>query len=120
MFAGGPYSICDTDSRKKNAPYLYDLVVTHALDWPSLTCQWFPDKEQCAQSSNIEDAAFPILDVGTLINHTQLTAFSLEPIHLDKHKIISKLPQFRFQSVVTQVLVQTSSIERIMTMNVEN
>ncbi|KAG2022679.1 histone acetyltransferase type B subunit 2, variant 2 [Coprinopsis cinerea AmutBmut pab1-1] len=31
---------------KKNAPYLYDLVITHALDWPSLTCQWFPDKEQ--------------------------------------------------------------------------
>jgi histone-binding protein RBBP4 len=20
-------------------------VITHALDWPSLTCQWFPDKE---------------------------------------------------------------------------
>ena len=32
-------------SRKKNAPYLYDLVITHALDWPTLTCQWFPDKE---------------------------------------------------------------------------
>ncbi|TFK42029.1 WD40-repeat-containing domain protein [Crucibulum laeve] len=31
---------------KKNAPYLYDMVITHALDWPSLTCQWFPDKEQ--------------------------------------------------------------------------
>ncbi|KAK0481492.1 WD40 repeat-like protein [Armillaria novae-zelandiae] len=30
---------------EKNAPYLYDLVITHALDWPSLTCQWFPDKE---------------------------------------------------------------------------
>ncbi|KAI9513126.1 WD40-repeat-containing domain protein [Russula earlei] len=30
---------------KKNAPYLYDLMITHALDWPSLTCQWFPDKE---------------------------------------------------------------------------
>ncbi|KAF9013610.1 histone acetyltransferase type B subunit 2 [Hymenopellis radicata] len=30
---------------KKNAPYLYDMVITHALDWPSLTCQWFPDKE---------------------------------------------------------------------------
>ncbi|KAJ7361348.1 WD40 repeat-like protein [Mycena albidolilacea] len=30
---------------KKNAPYLYDIVITHALDWPSLTCQWFPDKE---------------------------------------------------------------------------
>ncbi|KAI0035151.1 WD40 repeat-like protein [Vararia minispora EC-137] len=33
---------------KKNAPYLYDLVITHALDWPTLTCQWFPDKEQPA------------------------------------------------------------------------
>ncbi len=32
--------------RKKNAPYLYDVVITHALDWPSLTCQWFPDREQ--------------------------------------------------------------------------
>lgn len=31
---------------KKNAPYLYDLIVTHALEWPSLTCQWFPDIER--------------------------------------------------------------------------
>ncbi|KIY50489.1 WD40 repeat-like protein [Fistulina hepatica ATCC 64428] len=30
----------------KNAPYLYDMAITHALDWPSLTCQWLPDKEQ--------------------------------------------------------------------------
>lgn len=31
--------------RKKNAPFLYDVVITHALDWPSLTVQWFPDRE---------------------------------------------------------------------------
>ncbi|KXN66420.1 hypothetical protein CONCODRAFT_32164, partial [Conidiobolus coronatus NRRL 28638] len=30
---------------KKNAPFLYDLIVTHVLDWPTLTCQWFPDIE---------------------------------------------------------------------------
>ncbi|KAI8982164.1 WD40-repeat-containing domain protein [Mycotypha africana] len=30
---------------KKNSPFLYDLVITKALDWPSLTCQWFPDVE---------------------------------------------------------------------------
>lgn len=29
---------------RKNTPFLYDLVVTHALEWPSLTAQWFPDK----------------------------------------------------------------------------
>jgi len=30
---------------KKNTPFLYDLVVTHALEWPSLTVQWFPDRK---------------------------------------------------------------------------
>mmetsp|Transcript_8482 Transcript_8482/g.29009 ORF Transcript_8482/g.29009 Transcript_8482/m.29009 type:complete len:91 (-) Transcript_8482:1129-1401(-) len=28
---------------KKNAPFLYDLIMTHALEWPSLTIQWIPD-----------------------------------------------------------------------------
>ncbi|KAK4491455.1 hypothetical protein RD792_002205, partial [Penstemon davidsonii] len=27
---------------KKNTPLLYDLVVCHALEWPSLTVQWLP------------------------------------------------------------------------------
>ncbi|WFC98420.1 Histone acetyltransferase type B subunit 2 [Malassezia yamatoensis] len=30
---------------KKNSPFLYDMVITHALEWPTLTIQWFPDKE---------------------------------------------------------------------------
>ena len=30
---------------KKNTPYLYDLVMTHALEWPSLTVQWFPESK---------------------------------------------------------------------------
>lgn len=29
---------------KKNTPFLYDLVITKALDWPSLTVQWLPDR----------------------------------------------------------------------------
>jgi histone-binding protein RBBP4 len=29
---------------KKNTPYLYDLVVMKALEWPSLTLDWFPTK----------------------------------------------------------------------------
>jgi histone-binding protein RBBP4 len=28
---------------KKNSPFLYDIAMTHALEWPSLTVQWFPD-----------------------------------------------------------------------------
>mmetsp|Transcript_211 Transcript_211/g.692 ORF Transcript_211/g.692 Transcript_211/m.692 type:complete len:428 (+) Transcript_211:63-1346(+) len=30
---------------KKNTPFLYDLVITHALEWPSLTVQWLPGRE---------------------------------------------------------------------------
>jgi histone-binding protein RBBP4 len=33
---------------KKNAPFLYDLVLTHALEWPSLTCEWIPDESGAA------------------------------------------------------------------------
>jgi hypothetical protein len=95
-------------------------VVTHALDWPSLTCQWFPDEDQCAQPFNIEIITLLTFDVETLKNHTQLTAFSLERIHLGKHRIISKLRRFISQSVVTLVLARISSIELIMTMNVGN
>lgn len=27
---------------KKNTPFLYDVVMSHALEWPSLTAQWLP------------------------------------------------------------------------------
>lgn len=33
---------------KKNTPFLYDLVITHALEWPSLTVQWMPDRDEPA------------------------------------------------------------------------
>mmetsp|Transcript_11947 Transcript_11947/g.30662 ORF Transcript_11947/g.30662 Transcript_11947/m.30662 type:complete len:428 (-) Transcript_11947:162-1445(-) len=29
---------------KKNTPFLYDLVITHALEWPSLSVQWLPSR----------------------------------------------------------------------------
>lgn len=27
---------------KKNTPFLYDLVISHPLEWPSLTVHWVP------------------------------------------------------------------------------
>ena len=29
---------------RKNVPYLYDIMVAHAFEWPSITVQWLPDK----------------------------------------------------------------------------
>lgn len=30
---------------KKNSMFLYDLMYGRALEWPTLTTQWFPDKK---------------------------------------------------------------------------
>ena len=30
---------------KKNSPYLYDCVLTHMFDWPSLSVQWLPTRD---------------------------------------------------------------------------
>ena len=38
---------------KKNTPFLYDLVMTHALEWPSLTAQWLPDVTRYFINQNI-------------------------------------------------------------------
>ena len=37
---------------KKNTPFLYDMVMTHALEWPSLTVQWLPYKQQPNESTS--------------------------------------------------------------------
>jgi histone-binding protein RBBP4 len=34
---------------KKNSPFLYDLVMTHSLLWPSLTVQWLPDSSRAPE-----------------------------------------------------------------------
>jgi hypothetical protein len=29
---------------KKNVPYLYEIMISHLLEWPSLTVQWLPHR----------------------------------------------------------------------------
>lgn len=31
---------------KKNAVFLYDVIISTALDWPTLTTQWLPDVQE--------------------------------------------------------------------------
>jgi histone-binding protein RBBP4 len=37
---------------KKNTPYLYNIVATHSLEWPSLTCQWLPTTKRYGGNSS--------------------------------------------------------------------
>ena len=38
-----PSILAEYKAWKKNTPYLYDTVITHSLEWPSLTVEWMPD-----------------------------------------------------------------------------
>eukprot|EP00904_Undaria_pinnatifida_P004743 jgi/Undpi1/1426/HiC_scaffold_11.g04817.m1 len=46
---------------KKNTPFLYDVVMTHALEWPSLTVQWLPS----VKTQESKDYAVHKLVLGT-------------------------------------------------------
>jgi WD40 repeat protein len=52
---------------KKNSPYLYDIVMTHSLEWPSLTCQWLPTSKPVG-----DNAAELSLLLGTHTNEGEL------------------------------------------------
>ncbi|GAA0173884.1 hypothetical protein LIER_27394 [Lithospermum erythrorhizon] len=36
---------------KRNVPFLYDLSISHALEWPSLTVDWLPDREELSDKN---------------------------------------------------------------------
>lgn len=36
---------------KKNSPFLYDMILSTALEWPTLTTQWFPDVKDVADKN---------------------------------------------------------------------
>ena len=38
---------------KKNTPFLYDYVMTHGLEWPSLTCQWLPTTRELNDGNKV-------------------------------------------------------------------
>ena len=49
---------------KRNTPFLYDLFVTKALEWPSITCQWLLNKREKTSSDYSEKAHFRYTHIG--------------------------------------------------------
>ena len=35
----------------RNSPFFYEFVMTHVMDWPSLTCQWLPGQKFCSNEA---------------------------------------------------------------------
>ncbi|XP_010266834.1 PREDICTED: WD-40 repeat-containing protein MSI2-like [Nelumbo nucifera] len=65
---------------KKNTPFLYDLVISHALVWPSLTVQWLPSLPQ----TDAEDASFAVhkLILGTHTSDDAPNSLMIADVHL--------------------------------------
>ena len=55
---------------KKNSPFLYDLVLSSSLNWPSLTIEWLPDKKLQRDSNDI-DYSIQRLILSTHTNGTE-------------------------------------------------
>ncbi|KAK4438262.1 WD-40 repeat-containing protein MSI1 [Sesamum alatum] len=53
--------------RKKNTPFLYDLVITHALEYLSLIVEWLPDREE--PSGKDYSVQLPLEDVENDARH---------------------------------------------------
>ncbi|XP_006837888.2 WD-40 repeat-containing protein MSI1 [Amborella trichopoda] len=60
---------------KKNSPLLYDMVLSHALDWPSLTVQWLPPND------HDDDAVFPLI-LGTHTSCGEPNSLIIAQAHL--------------------------------------
>lgn len=77
---------------KKNAPFLYDYLSTHALLWPSLSVQFFPDL-QTVSSEFIPGLArqksLPDLHIQRLVYGTYTMGQAVDSIS------IASLPMFR-------------------------
>ena len=69
---------------KKNSPFLYDLVVTHALDWPSLTVEWLPDIER-HESKNITTRR---MIMGTNTSNTEPNYLNIATVTLPSNTVL--------------------------------
>lgn len=68
---------------KKNAPFLYDLVISHELEWPSLTIEWLPKRDSVPET----DYAIHKLILGTNTSEKEPNYLMLAKVRLPKEEI---------------------------------
>lgn len=69
---------------KKNTPFLYDLVITHALEWPSLTVEWLPDREEPPG----KDYSVQKMILGTHTSENEPNYLMLAQVQLDRKSVV--------------------------------
>lgn len=56
---------------KKNSPFFYDTLYSHALTWPSLTIEWMPQRVVPYESGNTSDHTVQKLLLGTYTSNDE-------------------------------------------------
>ncbi|PQE28550.1 WD domain-containing protein [Rutstroemia sp. NJR-2017a WRK4] len=51
---------------KKNSPFLYDMILSTALEWPTLTTQWFPDVKELLIGTHTSNGAQNYLQIANV------------------------------------------------------
>jgi hypothetical protein len=93
---------------KKNAPFLYDMILSTALEWPTLTTQWLPDKQ--AYDVVIKFGNFELILLEYPTSPTLLIVFSLERTPQTTPKITFRLLMSNFQTL--SLLIQQIMMRR--------
>jgi histone-binding protein RBBP4 len=71
---------------RKNVPFLYDMTFTHALEWPSLTVQFYPD----LRLSSEEDYEIQRLLLGTHSDNEEANYVLIGEVRLPKPEALKK------------------------------
>ncbi|KAH8888888.1 WD40 repeat-like protein [Thozetella sp. PMI_491] len=66
---------------KKNSPFLYDMILSTALDWPTLTTQWFPDVKDIPDKNRLQHR----LLIGTHTSEGKSNYLQIAEIEIPKH-----------------------------------
>ncbi|EGR30912.1 retinoblastoma-binding protein, putative [Ichthyophthirius multifiliis] len=92
---------------KKNAPFLYDVLITHELEWPSLTVQWLPTKDIPQES----DYAIHKLLLSTHTSGQEKDFLLIAKVRLPLEETTSEVPES--QGVQIKEIGQSAGDNRI-------
>ncbi|CAD8189551.1 unnamed protein product [Paramecium pentaurelia] len=73
---------------KKNAPFLYDLAISHPVEWPSLTVQWLPKKE----TPPGQDYSIHKLIIGTNTGDNEMNSLMIAKVRLPRDSDVQQDP----------------------------
>ncbi|CAA7391427.1 unnamed protein product [Spirodela intermedia] len=90
---------------KKNSPFLYDLLISHPLEWPSLTVQWLP-------RSSSSSVAVERLILGTHTSGDAPNFLIIADVHLPSTDGESTFPPSISTVQLTQLIRHEGEVNR--------